>query len=103
MHGMYCLMADLKEVGPLQGLEDTTRQRDGIQRVPFMSGIGEAVFVNDIVREEVEQAAKYVSQLHAEQLAEAAHNNGYLANSITLLEPVPQSVKQYIREPAMAH
>lgn len=87
----------------MQGLEDTTRQRDGLQRVPFMSGIGEAVFVNDIVREEVEQAAQYVSQLHAEQLAEAAHNNGYLANSITLLEPVPQSVKQFIREPAMAH
>ncbi|KAL0055706.1 hypothetical protein WJX82_003462 [Trebouxia sp. C0006] len=87
----------------MQGLEDTTRQRDGIQRVPFMKGIGEAVFVNDIAREEVELAAQYVSQLHAEQLAEAAHNNGYLANSITPLEPVPQSVKQFIREPAMAH
>ncbi|KAL0040782.1 hypothetical protein WJX79_005390 [Trebouxia sp. C0005] len=87
----------------MQGLEDTTRQRDGIQRVPFMKGIGEAMFVNDIVREEVELAAQYVSQLHAEQLAEAAHNGGYLANSITPLEPVPQSVKQFIREPAMAH
>ncbi|DBB04101.1 TPA: hypothetical protein ACH3X1_013153 [Trebouxia sp. C0004] len=87
----------------MQGLEDTTRQRDGIQRVPFMKGIGEAVFVNDIVREEVELAAQYVSQLHAEQLAEAAHNNGYLANSITPLEPVPQSVKHFRREPAMAH
>ena len=86
----------------LQGLEDTTRQRDGIQRVPVMKGIGEAVFVNDITRDEVVEAAKHVSQLHQDQLAEAAHNNGYLANSITPLEPVPQSVKQYIREPALA-
>lgn len=87
----------------MQGLEDTTRQRDGVQRVPFMKGIGEAEFVNDIEEEEVARAADYVSKLHAEQLAEAAHNNGYLANSITPLEPVPQSVKQFIREPAMAH
>ena len=86
-----------------QGLEDTTRQRDGVQRVPFMKGIGEAEFVNDIEEQEVARAADYVSKLHAEQLAEAAHNNGYLANSITPLEPVPQSVKQFIREPAMAH
>lgn len=86
-----------------QGLEDTTRQRDGIQRVPFMNGIGEAVFVNDIQREEVAQAAEYVSALHQEQLAEAAQNNGFLANSITPLEPVPDSVKQYIREPALSH
>ena len=67
-----------------------------------MNGIGEAVFVNDIQEEEVVQAAQYISRLHAEQLQEAAHNNGYLVNSITPLEPVPQSVKQYIREPAMA-
>ena len=87
----------------LQGLEDTTRQRDGIQRVPFMNGIGEAVFVNDIQREEVAQAAEFVSALHQEQLAEAVHNDGFLANSITPLEPVPESVKQYIRQPAMTH
>ena len=85
-----------------QGLEDTTRQRDGHQRVPYMKGIGGAEFINDITREEVAQAAQYVSQLHAQQLTEAAHNNGYLANSITPLEPVPQSVKQHIREPVMA-
>ncbi|KAL3154556.1 hypothetical protein ABBQ32_014013 [Trebouxia sp. C0010 RCD-2024] len=87
----------------MQGLEDTTRQRDGIQRVPFMNGIGEAVFVNDIQQEEVAQAAEFVSALHQEQLAEAAQNNGYLANSITPLEPVPESVKQFIREPVMSH
>lgn len=85
-----------------QGLEDTTRQRDGYQRVPYMKGIGGAEFINDITREEVAQAAQHVSQLHAQQLTEAAHNNGYLANSITPLEPVPQSVKQYIREPVLA-
>ena len=68
-----------------------------------MNGIGGAVFVNDIQRDEVAQAAAFVSGLHQEQIAEAAHNNGYLANSITPLEPVPESVKQYIREPAMSH
>ena len=39
---------------------------------PFMNGIGEAVFVNDIQREEVAQAAEFVSALHQEQLAEAS-------------------------------
>lgn len=68
-----------------------------------MNGIGEAVFVNDIQQEEVAQAAEFVSALHQEQLAEAAQNNGYLANSITPLEPVPESVKQFIREPVMSH
>ena len=68
-----------------------------------MKGIGEAVFVNDIQQEEVAQAAKYVSALHQEQLTEVAHNNGFLANSITPLEPVPESVKQYIKEPVLAH
>lgn len=68
-----------------------------------MNGIGQAVFVNDIQRGEVAQAAEYVSALHQEQLAEAVHNDGFLANSITPLEPVPESVKQYIQEPAMTH
>lgn len=85
----------------VQGLEDTTRQRDGQQRVPYMKGIGAAVFINDITREEVARAAHYVSQLHAQQVAEAANNNGYLANSITPLEPLPKSVKQFVRAPAM--
>lgn len=86
----------------LQGLEDTTRQRDGHQRVPYMKGIGGAEFINDITREEVANAAEHISRIHVKQLAEAANNNGYLKNSITPLEPVPQSVKQYIREPVMA-
>lgn len=68
-----------------------------------MNGIGEAVFVNDIQREEVAQAAEFVSALHQEQLAEAAQNNGFLENSIAPLEPIPDSVKQYIREPALSH
>lgn len=68
-----------------------------------MSGIGAAVFVNDITKAEVAQAAQFVSALHQQQLAEAAQNDGYLANSITPLEPVPESVKQYIREPVLTH
>ena len=84
-----------------QGLEDTTRQRDGQQRVPYMKGIGAAEFINDITREEGASAAQYISQLHDQQVAEAVNNGGYLANSITPLEPLPKSVKQFVREPAM--
>ena len=51
----------------LQGLADSTRARDGYQRVPIMSGIGSAVFVNDLADEEVTQAATYVAYLHSQK------------------------------------
>ncbi len=41
----------------LQGLKDTTKARDGLQRMPLMSGIGGAVFVNDVTADEVATAA----------------------------------------------
>jgi len=41
----------------LQGLQDTTKARDGLQRVPLMLGIGDAVFVNDISYNEIRSAA----------------------------------------------
>ncbi|KAK9819718.1 hypothetical protein WJX72_001641 [[Myrmecia] bisecta] len=37
----------------LKGLADTTLARDGLQRVPLMSGIGDAQFVNDLTEAEV--------------------------------------------------
>ena len=48
----------------LQGLEDTTKARDGFQRVPLMHGIGAAQFVDDLTKEEVTAAATYVSARH---------------------------------------
>lgn len=41
----------------LQGLRDMTITRDGLQRVPLMSGIGGARFVNNLSDEEVIAAA----------------------------------------------
>ena len=40
-----------------QGLKDTTKARDGLQRMPLMMGIGDAVFVNDVSEAEVAAAA----------------------------------------------
>jgi hypothetical protein len=40
-------------IAAVQGLDDMTRTRDGLQRVPLMKGIGAAVFVYDITREEM--------------------------------------------------
>ncbi len=37
----------------LQALRDTTRARDGLQRLPVMDGIGRAVFVYDLSEDEV--------------------------------------------------
>ena len=42
---------------PSQGLHDTTKARDGLQRMPLMQGIGHAVFVNDVTCDEVTAAA----------------------------------------------
>ena len=46
----------------LQGaLEDTIKHRDGHQRVPLISGLGTAIFVNDIAVSELAAAVDYVS------------------------------------------
>ncbi len=49
----------------LQGLEDMTRTRDGLQRVPLMNGIGAAVFVYNITREEMGAAVNRLLQYAA--------------------------------------
>jgi hypothetical protein len=59
---------------------DTTKARDGQQRVPLMSGIGAATFVNDLTREEIALAA---AQLHA--FAEA--ESGAVASNIVAAPP----------------
>jgi 3-dehydroquinate synthase len=40
-----------------KGLKDTTKARDGYQRVPLMDGIGEAKFVNNVTKLELMTAA----------------------------------------------
>ena len=72
--------ADLWLICACQGLLDTTKARDGLQRVPLMAGIGAATFVNDLTREEIAVAAK---QLHL--FAEAA--SGAVASNIVAARP----------------
>lgn len=44
-------------VAVAQALTDTTKARDGWQRMPLMKGIGNAIFVNDVTSEEIAAAA----------------------------------------------
>jgi len=45
-----------------EALEDTTRHRDGLQRVPLTAGIGDAVFVNDLTVEELGTALEVLER-----------------------------------------
>jgi hypothetical protein len=57
----------------LQGLTDTTKARDGLQRVPLMAGIGNAIFVNDISQAEVMSAACVLNTIA--QQGDSVHSN----------------------------
>jgi len=45
----------------MNALAESTSHRDGLQRVPLSSGIGKAIFVNDLTRIEIRSAAKYLA------------------------------------------
>lgn len=66
-------MPALTPVMMVQGLTDTTKARDGQQRVPLMAGIGNAIFVNDITQAEVMSAACVLATLA--QQSGAVHSN----------------------------
>jgi 3-dehydroquinate synthase len=68
-----------------QGLKDTTKARDGLQRVPLMLGIGNAVFVNDISHAEVLSAAAALQTMAAD--SEAA-DLAFLENNNIVAGPV---------------
>lgn len=75
--------------GNPQGLEDMTRTRDGLQRVPLMQGIGAAVFINDLTEAEMAAAANRLVQYAAANGSAAAaavvaerKPEGYLANNV---------------------
>ncbi|MGW2540417.1 sedoheptulose 7-phosphate cyclase [Kitasatospora sp. NPDC001574] len=46
-------------------LQDTVRHRDGQQRLPLPVGIGDAIFVNDVTREELATAVEDLRELNA--------------------------------------
>eukprot|EP00877_Chromochloris_zofingiensis_P006590 jgi/Chrzof1/2184/Cz11g05100.t1 len=53
----------------MKGIDDMTRARDGMQRTPLMSGIGGAIFANDLTRAEISTAAHTLQCIHADRLA----------------------------------
>lgn len=50
-------------------LADTTRHRDGLQRLPLPVGIGEGVFVNDVTETEIAEAVAELRELAATKAA----------------------------------
>lgn len=72
----------------LQGLQDTTKARDGLQRVPLMSGIGRAVFVNDISPAELASAATVLQSFALQSVRSPAENNNIVAAPAKLAVPV---------------
>jgi len=48
-----------------QGLADAVEHRHGAQRIPLINGIGSSVCVNDITKEELEQACSELQAMHA--------------------------------------
>ncbi len=49
-----------------QALDDTVKHRNGCQRLPLTIGIGDCVFVNDVSREEIENAVVELHQIVAQ-------------------------------------
>lgn len=47
----------------VQGLVDTTKARDGLQRVPLMDGVGAAVFADDLTEAELRDAANALKSI----------------------------------------
>jgi 3-dehydroquinate synthase len=45
-----------------EALKDSTKHRDGLQRVPLTAGLGSAVFINDLSTTELDAALKYIRQ-----------------------------------------
>lgn len=43
-------------------LQDTIKHRDGLQRVPLTSGIGQSVFVNDLTADELSRALGFIAE-----------------------------------------
>ncbi len=72
----------------LQGLKDTTKARDGLQRVPLMSGIGCAVFVNDISPAEILSAATALQNFAMQRSHCFAENSNIVAAPAKIAVPV---------------
>jgi 3-dehydroquinate synthetase len=61
-YGLPTYHAQCDEQLLMKALADTTSHRDGLQRLPLSRGLGCAVFVNDLTRSEVREAASYLAQ-----------------------------------------
>ncbi len=72
----------------VQGLKDTTKVRDGLQRVPLMSGIGCAVFINDISSAEICSAAAALQTFAMQRSHCFAENSNIVAAPAKIAVPV---------------
>jgi 3-dehydroquinate synthase len=57
----------------VRALEDATRHRDGLQRVPLTTGIGTVRFVNDLTEEEIGRGLGFVADWDARNHGLGAH------------------------------
>jgi 3-dehydroquinate synthase len=55
----------------MHALAESTSHRDGLQRVPLSKSIGDAIFVNDLTRSEIAQAATYLKRRAAHYAEDA--------------------------------
>jgi len=55
--------ASMSEADLLEALDDTTRHRDGLQRVPLPIGIGHATFVNDLTVDDIRLGLNMLNNL----------------------------------------
>lgn len=82
------IMQEAVIMRPVQGLRDTTKARDGLQRVPLMCGIGEAVFVNDISPAEITSAAAALKSFALQTSQSSSENNNIVAAPAKIAMPV---------------
>ena len=73
----------------VQGLKDTTKARDGRQRMPLMDGIGSASFVDDVTFLEIRSAA---SVLRTIAEANTFAINGKPQGAISSVVPKPPTL-----------
>jgi 2-epi-5-epi-valiolone synthase len=72
----------------MKGLADSTSHRDGLQRLPLSRGLGAAIFINDLSRAEVREAATYLA-------ARAGTESPRTLRAPALLFPAPMLEPRY--------
>ncbi|KMZ13616.1 3-dehydroquinate synthase [Candidatus Burkholderia humilis] len=64
--GLPIINSDCTAANMQVALDDVVKHRDGLQRIPVPTAIGEATFLNDVSLQEVMEACEYLQRLFAE-------------------------------------